>query len=756
VMANGTIKNSSAIFHGPFQRGLDICVTGPRIALAWIDWEYGVRENICSKIVEDGDVVSHQRTPLRDRAPKAVKSRIMPDGRIEVFWTAFRDGTERLFHAFPERKARLVTAFSDRHCGDFVVVSDTSGTITWLAVQVWDRGSPAIELWRRDAETWNRLDLVRSACGFASHPALSISRNGALVLVWSEHEAGSAVLRGVIVEGEGRPEELESFAFDGHLASHPAVVADGHGNFFLSCCLERLVRAEHGEAGYHSCIVTALLDKGQWQINGESCIDYAMNPWMAGYAGRRRTPSLVANPDGGAWVLFEEKIDPETMSPGPGRLILRAVGDVTEKVLLTCNHEYHVAPGLLPDGRIAVASLTQELRYERVPPQFRLSLIKPDAPMEIRPPDLLDNATAPPFSVCVNRDDSRPQHENFQLFFGDPHLHSTLSGDLEGDQEELYSFARDTAKLDFVAFTDNDYAGFTHPMTAAAWEQSRRNAEFFNEPGRFTAFVGWEYTQHSTPFRKDALNSHRCIIFPGGDGPFHSWLNPETGGAPDLARRLHGQRVLLHHHHPSGYDISDDSVECNIEVCSGWWNCMWIPEFVQRLHGLLDAGFRLGFIGGSDNHERNPGLGGALTGVWAEDNTREAIFEAFQQRRVFATTGLRPDVRFRVADIFMGGTGETDGDPLVQLSVRCEVPVRSIRIIRDGHQVHEQVYENENAVNLQWRDMSFGKGPHWYYAHIIFAGHAAELPWNRAPAQGVDAWTSPVWVYSGGTEKRRS
>ena len=56
--------------------------------------------------------------------------------------------------------------------------------------------------------------------------------------------------------------------------------------------------------------------------------------------------------------------------------------------------------------------------------------------------------------------------------------------------------------------------------------------------------------------------------------------------------------MLLHHHHPRGYDITDDSVERNIEICSGWWNCMEIPAFVEKLHELLNSGLRLGFFGG--------------------------------------------------------------------------------------------------------------------------------------------------------------
>ncbi len=97
--------------------------------------------------------------------------------------------------------------------------------------------------------------------------------------------------------------------------------------------------------------------------------------------------------------------------------------------------------------------------------------------------------------------------------------------------------------------------------------------------------------------------------------------------------------------------------------------------------------FRLGFVGSTDTHSATPGgtaedaylghLGrrdagyrnvqdhffdnpGGLAVVWAEENSRDAIFEGMRRRETYATSGTRPIVRFFAG---YGLTPDLCGDP---------------------------------------------------------------------------------------------
>ncbi len=298
-------------------------------------------------------------------------------------------------------------------------------------------------------------------------------------------------------------------------------------------------------------------------------------------------------------------------------------------------------------------------------------------------------------------------------------------------------------------------------ISRSTWVDIIEAAEAHNEPGRFTTFIGYEYTSSSD----DLGNLHRNVIF-RGDGKvpalpfsrFHS-KNPEglwdwmdslrdqgieslaiphnsngsngqmfertdwTGDLMDeayAARRLRNEPLVeitqikgASETHPA-LSPNDEWADFEIMPYRVATNLPSEPRGSYVRHALQlglamaenERGnpYKFGFIGSSDTHtgatsddesdyfgklglmDQNSTLRGStplgktgawlyrrigadaflwrdgkrdyfnsasrtfgsagLAGVWAEENTREAIYNAFRRRETFATTGPRIRVRF--------------------------------------------------------------------------------------------------------------
>ncbi|MEM7221071.1 MAG: DUF3604 domain-containing protein [Pseudomonadota bacterium] len=284
-------------------------------------------------------------------------------------------------------------------------------------------------------------------------------------------------------------------------------------------------------------------------------------------------------------------------------------------------------------------------------------------------------------------------------------------------------------------------------VARSAWREVIDAAQRHNDPGRFTAFIGYEYTA-SGP---DSENLHRNVIFSGSRVPAQPYsrldsVNPENLWAWMDRQRADGMDAIAIPHNSNGsngwmfeqnYFMSERPIDASyaelrmrnepiventqvkgtsdthplLSPNDEWADFDIMPfriastllsqapgSYVRDayLRGLLleaERGvnpYRFGVIGSSDTHNAagsfeednywsktglmdiEPHLRGSvplpdsdppvysdgassywgasgLAGVWAEANTREAIFSAMRRKETFSTSG--PHIRLR----FFGG-----------------------------------------------------------------------------------------------------
>jgi hypothetical protein len=699
-------------------------------------------------VLADRDAVGAVHPTVRLAPVAGAPTQIQAVGS-RALWLELTASSGTVMERLSDGTVQPVPPLRNAHCTALSTTLTANGPLL-LAVLRRADGGDTVGFWRLAADSWSAAGRVE-APGPVFRATLACGPMGALA-AWDCYSDCAYRIHTAVPSATAVTRLLPTEPQ--HWETLPALAASRDGTWFGVRCRDCLIHRPDGAVNHHTRLVVAAHDGDTWQDVDEVDIDHAMNPWMAAYWGWRRYGQLIPAATG-VWLLWEEKLDEQSMDPGPGRLLARQVtvaGPVSDTVVVDSGRSLYQLADDGVESALQFATKTQPHGFAWGMP-YTLHTVDLNALITPRPATAPVHAGLPAYEHRTPSPSPRPVWDAHQLFFGDPHNHSRFSYDLDGEADEIYHVGRDVAGLDFMVFTENDATRFTEPLTPADWARSRALAERFNDPGRFTAFTAWEYTLHTHPERPESRDSHRNVIFPGADAPIVSWVDRAAPTPPDLTRAFAGQRVLLHHHHPGGYDLTDNDLERNIEICSGWWNCMRIPQFVERLHTFLDDGWRLGFVGGSDNHERNAGLGGALTGVWAEENTREAIFAAFEERRIFATTGLRPMLTFSVCDVPMGGAAATTAPPRLRAAVSCDTQVEAATVIRDGTAVH-QWRGSTCEWTLDWQDAECPAGRHWYYLHVRFAdtqpgtdwSQPMPLRWNLKPVVGVDAWSSPVHV----------
>ncbi len=453
-------------------------------------------------------------------------------------------------------------------------------------------------------------------------------------------------------------------------------------------------------------------------------------------------------------------------------LVVKAVDEhgntaapLTESATISPVIGAEIPPEIVLSERERAARRTAIVLTEELPPTTRLRLI-------VRHRQTQNVGYSNPLEVLPAGDDSE------RIFWGDLHAH-TSHGHAYGEIEDLYHYARDEARLDFVAHVEHyTRAGeWLHPwwrqrypecntvadFVECSWQERLEQARKFDDPGRFVPFLGFEWA-HNT--------GHLNGFFPGLEAPL---VYPTSFRDPAMTP-AHLKTLLKDHewfgvpHHtafPLGrgtlggfqWNLFDPETMPCVEIASKQGNGEYFGAPYAALpsgrggtvrEGLA-RGLRFGFVGATDTNIARPGSFTAqekkqrlpgLTAVLAPTLKREAIYNAIRQRRCYATLGGRPILRFTINGAFMGESvriSRADSIKHIVCEIAGTAELARVEVIKNGKPFFQFVTTDTGAHNRthdyreEFPDTNPSQAGDYYYLRV-------------QQFDGALAWSSPIWM----------
>jgi len=167
----------------------------------------------------------------------------------------------------------------------------------------------------------------------------------------------------------------------------------------------------------------------------------------------------------------------------------------------------------------------------------------------------------------------------------------------------------------------------------------------------------------------------------------------------------------------------------------------------------LARGYRMGVVAASDDHRGRVGTVG-LTGVWAEEQTREAIYDAMKARRCYGTTNPRIILRFAANGHQMGQEFSSSGPIRIEGSAVGSYKLFSIEVVKNGEAAYVayprkvkpwETGPRARRINFEWVDEEFTSDSYYYLRVTQAPDPRGEEKWGSPPLMDF-AWSSPVWV----------
>lgn len=342
----------------------------------------------------------------------------------------------------------------------------------------------------------------------------------------------------------------------------------------------------------------------------------------------------------------------------------------------------------------------------------------------------------------VHGEEPDPPNVQYNVYYGYVHAHSALS-DGEGTPLEAYMQARSSG-MDFFSLSDHGELLMLWP-----WEDKytrlREAADATNEPGRFAALFGFEWT-NPVFGHINVINASQFthVLRNFALSGFYDWLtaHPDAfgffshpGWSDDFHLEFrHGR--LFRDAVPQMVGIEVWNEDDGFDVY--YYRGSWTNDF-SFFDAMNRQGWRLGALGNEDNHTRDWGQGSFRTAVLAQELTREAIVDAYRHRRFYSTEDKDLVLDFRCGGYPMGSI--VSGVPRefrVTASDGSGDSFQEVRLYRNGELLDTRAVEG-NVVDVVFADAD-GTGDTYYYVII------RQNDDNDMNGRNDEAISSPIWL----------
>jgi hypothetical protein len=662
---------------------------GGKLYLIWQGFRHG-RSNILMKVL-NGDRWSEEirvSAPGVDGWDPAVT--VDPSGRAYVAWDAYAYGNYDIFlRSYAEGK--LSDLIQVTHSPNFEAHADLASSRdgkVWLA---WDESGPN---WGKDTgyELVKAKKLDNTSLWDGRKVQVACWENG--ILKRPRGDLFAAI-----------PRDWET------LMELPRLAADSNGRIWLFF-RRRTLRFQATKVGPQAAATRVVGRGGRWDVYATTYSGDAWSPLISfpDSSGRNDVRlSAFATPDGSVWTAWETDQRPyDTFGPGDSAVVLARMNF----------------------GGPAVA-----------PPVVQPQMSAPPRESMPESSESADVARVRGYQVSVGG-------KSYRIYRGDLHRHTDISFDgfADGSLLDLYRYAIDCARLDFVAVTDHGAGNHEYP-----WWRTQKSADLFFLANTFVPLYGYERSLSYPNGHRNVFYAHR------GVRTLKTAREEETGkeGAARLfawLKRTQGVSIPHTSATEMGTDWRDNDpeVEPLVEIFQGLRASYEYPEaprsdikdypnmFLGQLRekgfvwNAWAKGYKLGVEASSDHGSTHL----AYSCLYATALTRDALLDAIRQRHSYAATdNIVLDFRMEdksAGEHMMGDIVSTRTTPVFVIHIDGTANLKQVDIIKSNRIVYT-ASPAANSFALRYVDNHLEPGEAYYYV-------------RAEQEDGQMAWSSPIWV----------